>query len=276
MTNLAMGTGIVIEKQPDINPSSVPDAVTMQPEFSTPLLPQTSAPAINTEETAVITKDQPTSDSTSQEPLPVTKQPAPKDVDQPEQLLIYGRGAVSKVGDKTFSEPDAVMMRDSALPILKQQTGDATPTDEVKVQKTEAKKTEPASVPKDPESNQANRPFQKRPIDNKDQEKVVVPRPPTWSPDSFHPVDEPVSTAELFPELIHGLVDATASAANAVYEGFASALNSGNGLPQVKYQNERVIIGQNDDSVEGIPRPLQVKYACAIFINVVTNVYSSN
>ena len=88
------------------------------------------------------------------------------------------------------------------------------------------------------------------------QEKKGADKPPTWSPQ--HSNDEVFSTKDLLTETFQGIVDVTASAVTAAYEGVSSALNSADKAPKVVYQNDRVIISQNDDRVDGIPRPLQV------------------
>ena len=252
ITKPDISTGLIVEKQPDISPLAAADAVTVQPDFAVHSI-SNARPAADTEEPILLSKELPTSDKTNEQPLPVTKQPAAKDIEQPNLLIMHGRGVVPKVDDKTVVEPESLMMRDGVG--AKSRAGDAMAADEVTPRRNEATKYESSSKMRDLKVHIG-------PIEGHQLHEISTRKTaPTWSPT---PTDEVLSTADLLSETFHGLVNATASAAGAVYEGVSNALNTGEKLPKVKYQNERVIINPDDDKVEGIPRPLQVLISCAL------------
>ena len=163
---------------------------------------------------------------------------------------MHGRGVTAKVDDKAVVEPESLMIRDGVD--AKSRAGDAKAADEVTPGQKEATKYEPQSKLRDFEVD--TNPTEGPQFHEKSTKQ-------TWSPS---PSDEIFSPADLLSETLHGFVNATASAAGAVYEGVSNALNTGEKLPKVKYQNERVIINPNDDKVEGIPRPLQVVNSCTL------------
>ena len=252
VTNSDISAIRVVEKQPDFSPLTATDTVTVQPKLSTPLLLNISPEVTSAKEPLAMTKEQPKSDRVNEEPLAIT---IPPEVKQPPMPVMYGRGATPKAGDKIVAEPGLLIIRDNAPKTPKYV--DVTPTDQVTTVRTEPTKTE--SVPK-------FRPELDLSPDGIERDgKQRIKKAPTWSPELS---DEVLSTKDLLSETFHGIVGATASAATAVYEGVSNAFNSGDKLPNVKYQNDHVIISHKDGSIEGIPRPLQVGFL-SIFSSIV-------
>jgi len=241
VTNSDVSAIHVVEKQPDVNPLTATDAVTVQPKLSSPLHKLNVSPEVAIpKEPLIITKEQPKSDKVNEEPLAIT---IPPEVKQPPMPIMYGRGATPKAGERVVAEPGLLVIRDDAMRTPK--AVDVTSTDQVTTIKTEPRA---ASVPMfKPELDLS-------PDGIERDGKQRIKKAPTWSPDVS---DEVISTKDLLSETFHGIVGATASAATAVYEGVSNAFNAGDKLPNVRYQNDHVIISHKDGSVEGIPRPLQ-------------------
>lgn len=257
VTNLDVHVGPVVEKQPDISPPAPIATVTIQPELATGLPPPAMQPTIERQEPAMVTKDQPTGDHTHQEPLPVLKQPVPKNVNQPEPLVIYGRGAASKAEGKAVNEPGALKIRDFVVANISSSRRGDNETDKTRDERDVMNMNAP-SAPELSDIMDEKEQLLSRQREHDNTGKTQVYTPLTWSPGALQPSDDIFSTSDLLAETFNGFVGATASAASAVYEGVSNALNSRDKLPQVAYQNDKVVIKSNNDSVDGIPRPLQV------------------
>ena len=250
-------SGEVIEKQPDLNLNLASQAlITKQPELAA--LPAKDAVS------PMLPPNQGGEDlGASKVPDPVKKQPSLQETRQPEPLVIFGRGPTDQI-----EEPAKFFMRTRAV------VNDAA-ENKVEVSQSPSKHNTDASKDEknagDKIQNTFNRPSDKFLQQQKDYNNATVKRPPSWSPESLPGSNKAEGdvflSGDLFTEAISGLVDATTTAATAVYEGLSTAMNSRNDKTYSDNQNN-ILTPPQEDLIDGVPRPLQVR-STGIFIIIV-------
>ena len=251
--------GPVIEEQPSPNATFLPQIpVTKQPELIE--RPVASAPElVDAIEPTGLTMDQPTA-MKLQADSPVMHQPKSEAAAQPEPIVMFGRGVASKTDKNDIQEPAQFVIR--KVVALNGRNSPPQSQDESGQQLRQELRSSGAEfdgVASPSKSfNAPSDRFLKQQREYK--QKLEGSQQLTVSTHSIPPQDDDddVFTMSDVTGTIHGIIGATANAANAVIEGVSSAFSPGHDLPEVRYQDDRVTIARSDDKVEGIPRPLEV------------------
>ena len=249
----------VIEEQPSPHAAFLPQIpVTKQPELIE--RPVASAPElVDTIEPTGLTMGQPTAVKL-QADSPIMHQPKAEAAAQPEPIVMFGRGVASKTDKSDIQEPaqfvirKVVALNGRSSPPQSQDESGQQPRQELRSSGVEFDGVTSPSKSFNAPSDR----FLKQQREYK--QKLEGNRQMTVSTHSIPPQDDDddVFTMSDVTGTIHGIIGATANAANAVIEGVSSAFNPGHDVPEVRYQDDRVTIARSDDKVEGIPRPLAV------------------